>query len=199
MLKDYLRNMTMELQSYQSLIQMKLNFIFGETIAKSFNPLASSVLQRFSTAKFRCDNSFMDTASISKYLKAITATIMSKVPAKSTFLHPTHHLVCEHDVEEKKEELFTIRVLPLQREMKQYLEQCYKQIKNKVESLTTTTPVNIGGELSDYIQSWWKPKKDSYQAQLAEAQSVLQTAKSQCEELERTKSQLQSLEYYLRH
>ena len=196
MLKDYLQNMTIELQSYQSLIETKLKYV--ETIAK-YNPLTSSVLKNFSIPDFSCNNSFMDTASIYKYLKAITSTITFKVPAKSTFLHPTHHLICEHDVEEKKEELFTIRVLPLQREMKQYLEQCYKQIKNKLESLTTTTSMNIGRELSDHIQSWWKPKKDSYQAQLTEARSVLKTAKGKCEEMEKTRSLLkqhfQSLEY----
>ena len=199
MLKDYNKSMKVELQYYQSLIQMKLNFIFGETVAKSYNPLTSSVLQQFSIPLFRCNNSFMDTASICNHLKLTPSTITAKVPAKSTFLHPTHYLVCEHDVEEKKEELITIRVLPLQSAMEPHLEQCYKQIKNKVEILTTTTPVNIGRELSDHIQKWWKIKKDSYQAQLAEALSVLQTAKSQREEMERTRSQLkqhfQSLEY----
>ena len=201
LLNDYKNNTIEALQLQQSLIQIKFNEIFGETIAKSDSPLSSSVLPNFTIPQFGCKSSFVNYINIFSYAKVNTSTITSKVLTKYSFLHPTHHLICEHDMEENREELCTIRVLQLQREMMKYLEPCYKLIESKVEQLTTNYPVDIGRKLSDHIKSWWEKRKDDHEDLLARAQSTLKTAVSQSEDLNTKKSQLkqyfQSLECVL--
>ena len=109
-------------------------------------------------------------------------------------INPDYYTRCGYEVKEVSDDFYTVKALPLNRKLVQYIQSCYSEGEKILTMMMKNISRSVSKEFYDHIQLWWNERVHTHREKLIDTESKLQDAKQQLLKLK--EKELTLLEQY---
>ena len=100
-------------------------------------------------------------------------------------INPGYYTSCGYQVKEERNDFYTVKAIPLNRKLEQYILSCYPKGESKLTLLMRNISTSVSKEFSDHLQLWWQERAHAHREMLKKMESELNKVSQKLSDLNR--------------
>ena len=105
-------------------------------------------------------------------------------------INPDYYTSCGYQVKEKRDDFYTVKAIPLNRKLEQYILSCYPKGESKSTLLMRNISTSVSKEFSDHLQLWWQERAHAHREMLKKMDSELNKVSQKLSDLKKKQQAL---------
>ena len=89
-------------------------------------------------------------------------------------INPGYYTNCGYQVKEKRDDFYTVKALPLNRKLEQYIQSCYPKGESKLTLQMRNISKSVSKEFQDHLQLWWQERAHAHSEILKKMETDLE-------------------------